>query len=46
MNETSSTSKTVTAVAAARVLEQHGISLDAKVGPYLPAPWARGPWLR
>jgi hypothetical protein len=43
VNETSSTSKTVTAVAVARVLEQHGISLDAKVDPYLPAQWARGP---
>ncbi|MGC4061127.1 MAG: serine hydrolase domain-containing protein [Aquabacterium sp.] len=35
-----SVSKLVTAIAAVRLLDQKGVSLDAPIGPYLPADWA------
>lgn len=35
-----SVSKFVTAVAAVRLLDQAGVSLDAPIGPYLPADWS------
>lgn len=35
-----SVSKFVTAVAAVRILDQAGVSLDAAIGPYLPADWS------
>jgi CubicO group peptidase (beta-lactamase class C family) len=34
-----SVSKMVTTIAAVRILDKHGVSLDAKIGPYLPADW-------
>jgi hypothetical protein len=34
-----SVSKIVTAIAAIRILDKHGVSLDAKIGPYLPSDW-------
>ncbi|MGH9277620.1 MAG: serine hydrolase domain-containing protein, partial [Acidimicrobiales bacterium] len=42
-NGVASTTKTVTAVAVARALEEKGLSLDTKVAPYLPAPWTKHP---
>lgn len=35
-----SVSKMVTAIAAVRILDQHGVSIDAAIGPYLPPEWA------
>ena len=35
-----SVSKIVTTIAALRILDQHGIALDKKIGPYLPATWS------
>ncbi|MGH6647017.1 serine hydrolase domain-containing protein [Aquabacterium sp.] len=35
-----SVSKFVTAVAAVRILDKAGVSLDAAIGPYLPADWS------
>jgi CubicO group peptidase (beta-lactamase class C family) len=43
VNETASTTKTITAVAVMRELKRKGLSLDAKVNPYLPVQWERGP---
>jgi CubicO group peptidase (beta-lactamase class C family) len=43
VNETASTTKTVTAVAVARALEREHLTLDDRVDPYLPAEWIRGP---
>lgn len=34
-----SVSKIVTAIAAVRILDKHGVSLDAKIGSYLPSDW-------
>lgn len=38
-----SLSKLFTAVAAVRFLDDAGIGLDAKISPYLPGPWVKGP---
>jgi CubicO group peptidase (beta-lactamase class C family) len=35
-----SVSKMVTAIAAVRILDKNNVSLDAKIGPYLPADWS------
>ena len=43
VNETASTTKTITAVAVMRELTRKGLSLDTKVNPYLPVQWERGP---
>lgn len=45
-NEIASTSKTVTAVAVARALNDRGKTLDEKVAPYLPASWKKGPGMK
>jgi hypothetical protein len=37
-----SISKTITAVAVLRVLQQEGISVDAAIGPWLPSAWEPG----
>lgn len=37
---TASVSKMVTAIAAVRILDRRNISLDAKIGPYLPSDWS------
>ena len=34
-----SVSKLVTAIAAMRILQKNGVSLDAAIGPYLPSDW-------
>ncbi|MFT3859482.1 MAG: serine hydrolase [Aquabacterium sp.] len=41
-----SVSKLVTTIAAVRLLDQKGISLDAAIGPYLPADWSVGSYLK
>lgn len=41
--EVASVTKTVTAVAVLRLLEQLNISVDAHVSPWLPQEWTRGP---
>jgi Beta-lactamase len=38
-----SSTKTVTAAAVLKALAEKGISVDAKVAPYLPSCWAKGP---
>jgi len=38
-----SVSKLITAIAMTRLLDQHGISPDAKIAPWLPNYWAKGP---
>ena len=38
-----STSKTLTALALVKALDAKGISLDARIGKYLPSCWKRGP---
>lgn len=38
-----SVSKLITAIAMTRLLDTHGISPDARIAPYLPAYWAKGP---
>jgi CubicO group peptidase (beta-lactamase class C family) len=43
MGQAGSTSKTLTAVALIKALYQHGISLDATIGKYLPSCWKKGP---
>jgi len=43
VNEISSTTKTVTAVAVMRELKRQHLSLDDRVDPYLPVDWVRGP---
>jgi CubicO group peptidase (beta-lactamase class C family) len=35
-----SVSKMVTAIAAVRILDKNGVSLDAAIGPYLPSDWS------
>ena len=35
-----SVSKMVTTIAAIRILEKRGVSLDAKIGPFLPSAWS------
>jgi CubicO group peptidase (beta-lactamase class C family) len=35
--------KLFTTVAAIKLLDQHGLSVDAKIRPYLPYDWAEGP---
>lgn len=41
-----SVSKLVTTIAAVRLLDQKNISLDAAIGPYLPADWSVGTYLK
>ena len=43
MSQAGSTTKTFTAVALVKALHDHGISLDATIGKYLPSCWKRGP---
>lgn len=40
-----SVSKLVTTIAAVRILDKHNISLDAKIGPYLPSDWSVGSYV-
>ena len=35
-----SVSKMVTAIAAVRILDKNGVSIDAAIGPYLPSDWS------
>ena len=43
MSQAASTSKTLSAVLLMKVLRDRGLSVDAKVGPYLPSCWRKGP---
>src|SRR5437016_6959604 len=39
-----SVSKIVTAIAALRILDKHGVGLDSPIGPFLPSDWS-GPFI-
>jgi CubicO group peptidase (beta-lactamase class C family) len=41
-----SVSKIVTAIAAMRILDKKNVSLDAKIGPYLPSDWSAGTYVK
>ncbi len=43
MAQAASASKTITAAALLKALDEQGISPDAKIGPYLPHCWKQGP---
>jgi hypothetical protein len=42
-SQAASTSKTLSATLLVKVLLERGVSVDAKVAPYLPSCWAKGP---
>lgn len=41
-----SVSKMVTAIAAVRLLDKHGVSIDAAIGPYLPPDWSASNYVK
>lgn len=43
MSQAASTSKTLSAVLLVKVLRERGLSVDAKVAPFLPSCWEQGP---
>jgi CubicO group peptidase (beta-lactamase class C family) len=43
MTQAASTSKTITAAALVKALHERGLSVDSKIGKYLPRCWTKGP---
>lgn len=41
-----SVSKMVTAIAAVRILDKNGVSVDAAIGPYLPSDWSASTYVK